>query len=69
MKNKQLINPILVGTLLGFLEGILIMFGDPNVGNLILIQSIIFWFGVGVIIYISNTGLSIYKHSVFITLF
>jgi len=69
MKNKKLLNSIIVGAVLGVLEGLLITFGDPYASNLMLIQSIIFWFSVGVIIYISDTGLSIHLHSIFIVLF
>jgi hypothetical protein len=69
VKNKKLLNSIIIGIVLGVLEGVLITFGDPNASTLVLIQSILFWFSVGVIINISDTGLSNYAHSIFIVLF
>lgn len=69
MKNGRFINSIIIGVVLAILEGLLITIGDPEASLLVLIQSIIFWFSVGVIVYISNTGLAIYLHSIFITLF
>jgi len=69
MKNKKSLNSIIVGVILGTLESLLITFGDPSASWLVLLQSIIFWFSVGVIVYISETELSQYLHSVFIVLF
>jgi len=68
MKMGKLLKASIVGTILGMLEGLLIVFGDPTATNLILLQSVIFWFGAGIIVYISDTGWTIYKHSVFIIL-
>ncbi len=69
MSNKRFFNSVIIGVVLAVLEGVLIKIGDPEASKLVLLQSVIFWFSVGVIIYISNSGLSTYFHSVFITLF
>jgi len=53
MKRKVRIrNASIVGIIPATLEGLLIYFADPLAGKWILIQSMLFWFGCGFVVYL-----------------
>jgi membrane protein implicated in regulation of membrane protease activity len=55
IKNK---NAFIVGMIPAILEGLLIHFADPTASNWILIQSILFWFSCGFVVYLIDFGIN-----------
>jgi hypothetical protein len=45
-------NACLVGIVPAILEGLLVYFADPTVSIWVLVQSILFWFGCGFVVYL-----------------
>ncbi|MBA3705147.1 MAG: hypothetical protein H0W84_04415 [Bacteroidetes bacterium] len=56
--NRKIKNAIIVGLIPATLEGLLIYFADPNTGSWILIQSILFWFSCGFVVYLIDLGIN-----------
>ncbi|MDF1612566.1 hypothetical protein [Stygiobacter electus] len=56
--NVKIKNAIIVGLIPAILEGLLIHFADPTTGNWVLIQSILFWFSCGFVVYLIDIGLN-----------
>jgi hypothetical protein len=51
-------NAVIVGLIPAILEGLLIHFADPTTSNWVLIQSILFWFSCGFVVYLIDIGLN-----------
>jgi hypothetical protein len=56
--NAKIKNAIIVGLIPAILEGLLIHFADPTTSNWILIQSILFWFSCGFVVYLIDVGIT-----------
>lgn len=58
----------IVGLIPATLEFLLVYFADPGAGTLMLLQSVIFWFGCGVVVYLASPPASRILGSVLLTL-
>ena len=62
-------NAVLTGLVPAILEGLLIYFADPNATQWIFIQSILFWFSCGFVVYLINLGSNKIISSILLTVF
>lgn len=62
-------NAFLIGLILSIIEGSIIYIADSQTPALIFLQSMLFWFFCGAIVYLSNSGFSVVFHSVLWTFF
>jgi hypothetical protein len=61
-------NATIVVTIPAMIEGLLIYFADPFTGKWIFIQSVLFWFSCGFVIYLADIGSKRILISVFLTI-
>jgi hypothetical protein len=67
-KKLKIRNAIIVGLIPATLEGLLIYFADPLAGRWILIQSMLFWFSCGFVVYLIDFGYKRILTSVLLTI-
>lgn len=61
-------NAILIGLICALLEALLLLGTDPSIDRWVLAQSLFFWFGCGLVVYMAESGLPALPHSVLLTL-
>lgn len=61
-------NAILIGLLCALLEALLLLGTDPGIDRWVLTQSLLFWFGCGLVVYMADSGLPALLHGVLLTL-
>jgi hypothetical protein len=67
--NLKIRNAVLVGIVPAILEGLLIYFADPETSNWVLVQSILFWFSCGFVVYLIDIGPKKILSSILLTVF
>lgn len=51
---KKITKAFITGAIPAFLEGLLIHFADPQAGNWLLLQSVLFWFSCGFVVFMAT---------------
>ena len=67
--NRKIKNAIVVGLIPAALEGVLIHFADPSADHWMLLQSILFWFGCGFVVYLIDLGINKILSCITLTIF
>lgn len=60
-------NAFLVGVVCAILEALLILVADPGTDRWVFIQSISFWLGCGMVVYMADSGIPPIPHGVTLT--
>jgi hypothetical protein len=66
--NAKIKNAVIVGLVPAILEGLLVYFTAPTTNNWILIQSVLFWFSCGFVVYLVDIGLNKIVNCVLLTI-